>query len=236
MPSTRSHVGSWIGIALALSTASCEGGTQYAVKYAPEFTPGRSTVAVFGVFQAGRMSPEAWLPLSARVSSTLGRTSCPVGFGDALRKADTDLYEKLDEEVAQNGIADDVIDEVATKTDAEVIMTLSVHGRVQHAKAPSVGDDQSVSGARTAPMPGQRSRSEAGNARRRHRGGGQTVAWNGLELSASLYSVKLKRSVGRITLYYAGTSVDEAITMFAKKLGEELPGSTCAEWKWSKAP
>ena len=223
-----------IGIAFAASVASCEGGTQFAVKYAPEFAPGPKKVAVFGVFQAGRMSQEAWLPLSARVSGALGRPSspCPVAFGDALKRADLELYEKLDEEVAQNGIADDMLDLVAGKTDADVIMTVSMHGRIERGKVPSVGDI----GARTGGMPGQRRLGEAGAARHRHRGGGRTVTWHGLELSASLYSVKLKRSVGRITLYYAGTNIDEAVTLFAEKIGEQLPGSTCRAWSFDKAP
>ncbi|APR77867.1 Hypothetical protein A7982_03214 [Minicystis rosea] len=229
-------VRSMIGMALAASVASCEGGTQFAVKYAPEFAPGRKSVAIFGVFQAGRMSQDAWMPLSGRVSGVLGRpsSSCPVAFSDALKNADAELYEKLDEEVAQNGIADDIIDLVAGKTDAEVIMTVSMHGRIDRGKTPSVGDDPTVSGARTAAMPGQRSRAEAGAARRRHRGGGTTMAWHGLELSASLYSVKLKRSVGRIAMRYSGSNIDEAVTLFAQKIGAELPGSTCREWTFAK--
>jgi hypothetical protein len=230
MPSARSLLRGArpvLGILLAASAASCEAGTQYTVRYAPEWRPARNTVAVFGVFQGGRMSPDAWYPLSSRVSAAFGRTSaCPAAFGDTLRRADPELYSKLDEDVAANGIAEDILEGVAGKTDAEVIVTLSVHGRVDKVRAPSVGADPTMPGYR----PG------AGGRTGRRQRGGQVVGWSGLELSASLYSVKLRRAVGRITLLYSGTSMDEAVTQFSAKLAEELPGSTCHGWAWSKAP
>jgi hypothetical protein len=219
------------GVAVASGLVSCEGGPQIAVRYAPEFTPGRQTVAVFGVFQGGRMRPEAWFPLSARVSGAFGRPSCPVAFGDALKRADAELYAKLDEDVAANGVAEEIIETVVPKTDAEVIVTLSVYGRVRNAKTQVTGDDPSPQGHRRDPtMPGRRTGVAGGG--QHHRSRANTVTPNGLEMSASLYSVKLKCAVGRITLHYAGTSVDEAVTLFADKLHEELAGSTCRDWAW----
>lgn len=218
-----------LGVTAAAFTTSCEGGTQFAVRYAPEFTPGRHTVAIFGVFQGGRMSSEAWYPLSARVSGALGRPTCPIVFGDALKRADVELYGKIDEDVAANGVAEEILESVAPKTDAEVIVTLSVHGRVRNARAPVIGDDPTAQGRRPDPtMPGRRPGAAGGGQLRRGRP--NVVTWNGLELSASLYSVKLKRAVGRITLHYQGSNVDEAVTLFADKLRDELPGSTCRDW------
>ena len=224
------NVRSLLAVVIAFSAVSCEGGTQYAVRYAPEFAPGRTTVAVFGVFQGGRMSPQAWYPLSARVSAALGGTSCAPAFGDALKRADTELYAKLDEEVAANGVADEIVETVAGKTDAEVIVTLSVHGRVQHAKAPALGEDPTAQRRSDPTMGGRRSGAAGGGQHRRSRARG--VAWPGLEISASLYSVKLKRSVGRISMHYGGASVDEAVTLFTNRLRQELGGSTCRGWAW----
>jgi hypothetical protein len=48
--------------------------------------------------------------------------------------------------------------------------------------------------------------------------------------------VKLKRAVGRITLLYAGASVDEAVTLFGARLAAELPGATCHDWRWAPPP
>lgn len=217
-----------LGIALAASAASCEGGTQATARYAPDFSPAQKSVAVFGVFQAGRMSPEAWQPLSAKVSAALHHEGpCPAAFGEALRRADADLYAKIDEDVAQNGVADEIVETVAGKTDADLIVTFSVHGRAQSGRAPSVADGR---GRFADPAMAGRRAGEAGGGLRRH-GRSRGVSWSGLEISASLYSVKEKRSVGRIAIQHAGGNVEEAVTLFAKKLSEELSGSTCRGWK-----
>jgi hypothetical protein len=222
-----------VGSVLAASVSACDAGPQFVVRYAPEFDQGRHTVAIFGVFQGGRMSAEAWYPLSARVSAAFGKSgACPTAFGDALKKADAELYAKLDEDVAANGVAEEILESIAPKTDADVIITLSAHGRVRQAKAPVIGDDPTAQGRRPDPtMPGRRPGAAGGGQHRRTRA--NAVTWNGLELSASLYSVKLKRSVGRISLLYEGTSVDEAVTLFANRLREELGGSTCRDWAWT---
>lgn len=221
-----------LGVGLAAFATSCDAGPRFVVRYAPEFDQGRHTVAIFGVFQGGRMSAEAWYPLSARVSAAFGKSgACPTAFGDALQRADAELYAKLDEDVAANGVADEIIESVAPKTDADVIVTISAHGRVRRAKAPVIGDDPTAQGRRPDPtMPGRRPGAAGGGQHRRARR--SAVTWRGLELSASLYSVKLERSVGRITLLYDGTSVDEAATLFASRLREELAGSTCRDWSW----
>ncbi len=51
-----------------------------------------------------------------------------------------------------------------------------------------------------------------------------------LELSASLYSVSLKKPVARMNMTYTGTSIDEAVTSFGARVGAMLPGSTCRGW------
>jgi hypothetical protein len=52
------------------------------------------------------------------------------------------------------------------------------------------------------------------------------------EMSASLYSVADKKSVGIVTLEYDGKSVEDAVARLAERLGKELPGSRCGGWNW----
>lgn len=209
--------------ALAASLlVSCGDGTFAQARYAPGFTPGRASVAVLGVFQAGRLNREAWGPISAKLSPALGKPGCEAAFGEKMKQADVELYAQLDQDVAENGVSDEIVARLADKTDAELIVTVSVHGRVERAKSPSIGEDPSMAGHRAGAGGGRR-------APRNPRG-----AWEktGMELSASLYSVKEKQSVGRISVLYQGHSVEEAIAAFAAKVGSELPGSTCNGWRF----
>jgi hypothetical protein len=201
---------------------SCGEGTFTQARYAPGFTPGRTTVAVLGVFQAGRLNREAWSPISAKLSPALGTPACEAAFGEKMKQADVELYAQLDQDIAENGVTDEIVARLAGKTDAELILTVSVHGRVERAKSPSIGEDPSMAGHRAG----------AGGGRRAPRGARGVWEKTGLELSASLYSVKEKQSVGRISVLYQGNSVEEAVAAFAAKVGAELPGSTCNAWRF----
>jgi hypothetical protein len=202
--------------------ASCGDGTFAQARYAPGFTPKGAKVAIFGVFQAGRLNREAWTPISVKLSPALGKPSCEAGFGEKMKQADVELYAQLDQDVAENGVSDEIVARLAEKTDAELIVTVSVHGRVERAKSPSIGEDPSMAGHR----PG------AGGGRRAQRNARPVWEKAGMELSASLFSVKEKQSVGRISVLYQGNSVDEAIAAFAAKVGAELPGSACVGWRF----
>ncbi|MDP9000086.1 MAG: hypothetical protein M3O46_08245, partial [Myxococcota bacterium] len=52
------------------------------------------------------------------------------------------------------------------------------------------------------------------------------------QMSASLYSVGEKRSVGLVAMDYTGDSAELAIAQFAGKLAQALPATTCAGWSW----
>jgi hypothetical protein len=212
--------------ALASSVlASCGDGTFSQARYAPGFSPKGAKVAVFAVFQGGRLHRDAWAPISFKLSPALGKPSnvgCEAAFGEKMKQADVELYAQLDQDVAENGVSDEIVARLADKTDAELIVTVSVHGRVERAKSPSIGEDPSMAGHR----PG------AGGGRRAPRNTRGVWEKTGMELSASLFSVKEKQSVGRISVLYQGNSVEEAITAFAAKVGAELPGSACTGWRF----
>ena len=46
-------------------------------------------------------------------------------------------------------------------------------------------------------------------------------------------SVALRRSVSLIGMQYPSANLDDAMTKFATKLGESLPGMRCLGWNWS---
>lgn len=212
-----------LAIPVALSAISCVDGPHFEARYAPEFTPGPAKVAVLGAFHHGRLSAESWYPLGPRVSSALGGSTCEAAFGEKLKRADPDLYDKIDADVIENGITDEMLNQLAPKSGADLIMTITIHGRVDRAMTPAATSQDPT-------LPGYRPGAAGGNPGRMRQSRGRVVEWRGIEISASLFSVKLHRSVGRITLRHPGNNADAAIAAFAAKLGAELPGSTCREW------
>ena len=62
---------------------------------------------------------------------------------------------------------------------------------------------------------------------------GRRTDSNVFEVSASLYSVSAKASVGLIGMAYEGASMDDALHKFADKLAAELPGARCAGWDFA---
>lgn len=214
-----------LAISLALSAASCADGPHADVRYAPEYTPGPAKIAVLGAFTHGRLSAESWYPLAPRVSSALGRTTCDAAFGDKLKRADPELYEKIDADVTENGITDEMLDRIAPKSGADLIMTITIHGRIDRSMTPAATSQDPT-------IPGYRPGAAGGNPGRGRQSRGRVMEWRGIEMSASLFSTKLHRSVGRITLRYPGSNADAAVTAFAAKLGMELQGSKCQDWSW----
>jgi hypothetical protein len=75
------------------------------------------------------------------------------------------------------------------------------------------------------------------------RGGGMPYSSSGqtttqtpdlaLEMAASIYSVREKRTIVEISMKYHGGSRDEAIELFVQKLSSELPRVTCKGWRFS---
>ncbi len=55
-----------------------------------------------------------------------------------------------------------------------------------------------------------------------------------LEISASLFSIRLHKQVARLTMSYTGASTEEAIRRFATEVSAMAPGSTCRGWSWPK--
>lgn len=58
---------------------------------------------------------------------------------------------------------------------------------------------------------------------------------NLLEISASLFSVSLRRSVALVGMQYSGASIAAAMTKFSARRAQSLPGMKCVGWNWNTA-
>ncbi len=61
---------------IAILVACDEGDVHFTTNFASDFTPGRHTVSVLGVYKDGRMSSSGWETLSPHVAPALGASHC----------------------------------------------------------------------------------------------------------------------------------------------------------------
>jgi hypothetical protein len=218
---------SCLGIALALSAASCEGGTSFSSKYAPGFTEeGHTSVSVLGVYHDGRMNPEMWNEIGPPLSAALGERSCEVGFGTALQGEKPDIYTEIDDSTRADGITEEMLAKIAPAAEGEIVLVLSMHGRVDAGKKIE-GESAMPTGIA---QNGRGSRMRGPASPRMNRTG---VSQAELAISATLFSVKKHRSLARLSMIYTGSDLEDAIAKFVARLGTVVPSSTCKGWKWS---
>ena len=218
-----------LALILATLCAACdEVGSSVNVKTAPGFTPGPATVSVLGVFRDGRMSTDAWTPLGPPLSAALGQMAdlCDVAYSERLQQAQPDLYTFLEEDTRMNGITEDMLTKMAPKAEGDLILTVTIHGRIVQAAA----HDDMAPQSQPAIRPG------AGRARPGARPSpSRGTAPGGLQFTATLFSVPKQKSVARMNMAYGGTSVEEAFRRFAEEVAKLVPGGTCKGWKWGNA-
>jgi hypothetical protein len=222
----------WLAFVVAVSCAGED--AQLTARFAPEMkqTP-RATIAVLGVLKRGRMSADAWTDLSPAISSAFGSSVCAAAFDSNL---DGRLASAVDKHARDNGVTDALFGAFAGATTADLILLVETSGQLP---AASPRDGGASDPARGGPMRGGS----------RQMGGGMGAIGTGgalhpmgppseddgtrdaLEMSASIYSIRLGRSVGSIGMRYTGKSADDAVRRFAQKLGESLEGTRCAGWK-----
>jgi hypothetical protein len=214
---------------LIIALAACaEDDMQYTVNYAPEFARGRMTVSVFGAFKDGRMSPESWDDLSAKISASLGSQACPVAYSRDFATSNQALASAVDDYARANGITDDLLDQFGPAATGDTIMVLTVAGH----------PPQRLTDAGAEPQGAARPSRRGGGGRY---GRGQMSApssrptptdHNVFELSASFFSVRSHHSVALASMAYTGPSAEVALQKFADKLRAAVPGATCAGWHW----
>ncbi len=222
---------------LPLSLGACaDAGAQFDVKYAPGFKRGGSTISILGVFREGRMSPETWDDIGPKVAPVFGRGSCPIGFDTKLLSDKASLAESIDDYARENGVTDDLLDQLAPGASGDNVLVITVAGRPNEIGKPD--------GGAGAPSGGTPQAQQRGMGRRGGPGGmGSSTPMrvmpidrNAFEMSASLFSLSEHKTVAVVTMGYAGTSGAEALQMFVRKLRESFEGAPCVGWHMADAP
>jgi hypothetical protein len=220
-------------VLVAAAAISCGDEASVNVKYAQGFTPHPATVSVLGIFRDGRMSVDAWGPLGPVLTTALGApVSCDPAFGEPLLRKDADLYALIDDDTRQNGITEDLLTKLAPRAEGDLILTVTVHGSVANPNA-RPNDTSQPSPGNAPPVPrGGLGGPGKGNRGQHHEGAPRMAAQKALELSASLYSIRLQKPVARLSMSYTGTSIEEAVRRFGTEVGTMMPGSTCRGWSF----
>jgi hypothetical protein len=198
---------------------SCAGSnTQLDAKFAPEMQSSpHATIAVLGVMKAGRMSADAWIDLSPAIAPAFGG-SCPVAFDDKLDGA---VASAVDRQARENGVTESLFGAFVGATDADLVMLVEVSGQLPATKASHPISFRGGAPRGAMPSPTDDDDDESHDA---------------LEMSASVYSARLHRSVGTVSMRYTGKSAREALDRFAQKLGASLQGTRCTGWKQGAWP
>jgi hypothetical protein len=225
------HSGRFAFTLIAILFACDEGDAHFTTNFASDFTPGRHTVSVLGVYKDGRMSSSGWETLAPHVAPALGASHCDVGY-NTLASSNGALADAIDEYARADGPTDDLVTQIAPAAKGDLILVLTFAGRLpqrgpgdagaQHPAPmqPAAGGGAGGFRRRGRNQPGGRSKSEG------------TVDTDVLDVSASLYSITQARSIALVAMQYSGASLDEAMTKFAAKLAESLPGTLCVGWNW----
>lgn len=215
----------WAGAALSLATASCaEGSANFHARYDPGFTPGPTTVSVFGIFHEGRMSHEAWEKIGPRLSAALGQKACETGYGDRLSASLPALSTTVDDSVRDEGVTEELLQRLATSAEGEMILVVTLNAHTTISRGVEAGS------ARNASMPGSGGRTPGVRGPTAPTGRGAGLSEIGI--SGTLFSVRLHRSVARLSLAYGGSDLDAAIGKFVSRVSTMVPGSRCAGWRW----
>jgi hypothetical protein len=220
---------------LPLSLGACaDAGAQFDVKYAPGFQRGASTVSILGVFREGRMSPETWEDIGPKIAPVFARDTCSIGFDTRLLSDKPSLAESIDDYTRENGVTDDLLDQLAPGASGDNVLVITVAGRPNEIGKPDAG-----AGAPTGTPQAQ----QRGMGRRGGPGGmGSSTPMrvmpidrNAFEMSASLFSLREHKTVAVVTMGYAGTSGAEALQIFVRKLRESFGGAPCVGWHMADA-
>jgi hypothetical protein len=216
-----------VGGLLAVLSIGC-GDESFNVRYAPDYPRAGSTVSIFGTFKDGRLSAESWEQLGPTLSLPFGQGTCETAYSDKLINGAPALASATDEFARANGVTDELLDQFGpmAKGDAILFITVSGHPPAKTNESTPIEPQTSSRSMRGAGRGGMGAGpSSPGPSRQRS-------PTDVFEVSAALFSVRLHRSVGVVTMTYTGGSVDQALKKFADRLAVEMPRSRCAGWNW----
>jgi hypothetical protein len=204
----------------------------FTVKYAPNFSPTRKHISVFGIKRDGLMSRSGWAALGPGLSAPFSAHPCDVAYSEEVFTAAPALASLVDDYVRSNGVTDELLEQLAPAAKGDTIMLVTIAG---HAVLPT----RDLGGAST--MPPGRSSMGGGRGRRGYGGGARTGSdqtretsnHDPFEVSAFFFSVPERRAVGVVKMSYSGSNTEQALSQFTHRLEVEFPGSTCSGWDWS---
>ncbi|HEY8075267.1 MAG TPA: hypothetical protein VIF62_14180 [Labilithrix sp.] len=213
-----------VGFAAAVA---CSDET-FSVRYAPEWPRGPTRLSVLGVFKDGRLNGEEWDAIGPSLTSSFAGAPCEAAYGAKLVASAPALVSAVDDYTRANGVTDTLLDRLAPMAGGDAVLVITIAGQPPHASdagLPSSGQGPSPSmgAGRRGRMPPSGGGYGGRAAPRSH---------DELEIAASLFSVRLHRSVALVAMTYTGKSTDEALAKFGEKLRSELGGSSCVPWRW----
>lgn len=224
-------------LAMTLVAAAACGSTdaRFTSRFAPGFAGAHHVVSVLGVYRDGQMSADAWNFVGPKISPSLGATTCEAAYAFALVSSNSVLSSAIDDYARSSGPTEALLEQLAPAAKGDLILVVTLAGKVPTRSI----DAEPSRPAPSTPMMGGRGGTGGGGGGAHGAGimreGSQARAapgTNALQMSASLYSVREKRSVALVAMEYTGESADQAIAQFAGKLAEALPATKCAGWSW----
>jgi len=228
-------------VLVALSLLGCGGGdTQLAIKYASDYAQPTGDISVFGVFENGRLSPEAWKEIGPQLSSSFSQGTCENAWSDGFLSANPALTSSIDDYTKDEGVTDDLLDRLAPMAKGSSIVTFTVLGR-RLTKGSDKGGKSPASVSATPMRMGGGGRGMGGGGRGMRGGGGRRQSSTSpdqdnapgrsdYEITASLFSIRLHHSIALVSMTYTGPDVDAALVEFAAKIRSVMPGVTCNGW------
>lgn len=208
-----------LALPAVLYCVACAGPReQFDVKYASDFKPVPTSASIFGVLHDGLMREDGAAVLGARIFRAFRRDACEIAYDVTLSRSNPEMFAFLDRQARDNGISDDLLQNVAAHAKGEVIVAFQMFGRPPR-RSEETGAAKPVllahGGDMGGPSPYPRSTHKEPDT---------------FELSAAFFSVRLHHTVAVIRMEYSGSSVDDAMTKLSDKLVLTFPEVTCVGW------
>jgi hypothetical protein len=220
------------GLVFALAGAvlsfACHADEEIDSRFAVGFAHSGRSVSIFGVYKDGQMSSEEWAALEPQIAPAFGGARCMTGYAALSGGSNGALTSAIDDYARANGPTDDLLASLAPAAQGDLVMVLTVAGRPPAPTKTSVADDTGSnplngSGAtpQSSPRPGSGGASH-----------GHAVDTSVYNVTASLFSVAERRSVGSVAMSYTGPTVNDALARFSTELSHSLPSARCAGWSF----
>lgn len=225
----------WL-VLVSMFSVGCA-GTQFDVRSEPSWPRAQHHFSTFAVQRDGVVSRQGWGALGPNVPGPFGAHHCDVAFGQTLFESAPELAEAIGSYVKANGVTDALLERVAPAAEGDTIMFIIMSGapRVAADGGPNTVGMASGRGGGGGGRGGRRGGMGGGRGGMRQSAGEPHEGGDGLQIDATFYSIRERRSLAEIRMSYTGAHMDEAVRAFNVRLDQEFPGARCSGWTW-KAP